>query len=450
MAFHLAFAQESKNITYLDNWQDPSLLSNSSKVRYNDVWGYTQNNEEFAFIGTTEGIQAFSIDLHSGKLTPIDSIQGKFVNAGVVHRDLKTYGHYLYTVCDEGISSLQVIDLQYLPDSLHLANEIEGTFGRVHNLFIDSANALLYACSVTPEVGGSLQSLIPMQVYNLNDPLNPVLEYEGPNDIPEVHDAYVRNNIAYLNCGFDGLRVYDFSTPSSPIFIQNLTFYQDQGYNHQGWMSPDGNVYVFGDETNGKRLKKCSVKNDHTLTNLKQFGSNWEEGSVAHNIMMDNSFAYVAYYNEGLRVFDIRSTLPKEVAFYDTYPDDSPFKMFGAWGVYTELPSGKILVSDRNYGLFVLEFDRHVFELRMDEFTIYPNPVLAGETLTIRMEEEINDFDVQLIDLNGKILSSTSYKDQNYGLLHLDQVSRGLYQMQITFENYLGETEVRKGKLIVH
>lgn len=444
----LSIAQGSHNVKLLDNWQDLNLLSNSSLVRYNDVWGYEKNGQEYAFIGTTEGINAFNIDVN-GKLLFIDSIQGRYVNSGVIHRDLKIYDHYLYTVCDEGISSLQIIDLNFLPDSLHKVADIGGAFGRVHNLFIDDANKLLYACSVTPEIGGALQSLIPMQVYSIMDPINPVLVYEGPGDIPEVHDAFVINNIAYLNCGFDGLRVYDFTNALSPSFLQNMSFYQDQGYNHQGWMTPNGNYYIFGDETNEKKLKKCLVGSDHTLTIDKTFGTNWEDGSVAHNIMLDNNFAFVAYYNEGLRIYDLRYRIPKEIGHYDTYPDDSPFKMFGAWGVYSALPSGRILVSDRIYGLFVLDFDRGIFQVTSDHFEIYPNPVNNSNQLKIRLDDYVTSFEVQIADMKGELLLEQSFLNQNYGIVDVSLFAKGVYQLSVEFTNYLGELELRKAKLIV-
>lgn len=183
------------------------------------------------------------------------------------------------------------------------------------------------------------------------DPINPVLLWEGPSDIPIVHDCYVRDNIALLNCGDEGLRVYDFTNPSTPIYINNLTFYQDQGYNHQGWLSPDGLTYVFADETNGKRVKKCIVGSDYSIQVQSFFGTNYENNSVPHNIMCTNQFAFVAYYNEGLRIFDIRNA-PIEIASYDTYPTSSIFKMNGAWGVFSNYLSGRIIVSDRQNGLF--------------------------------------------------------------------------------------------------
>lgn len=444
------FGQSSLNIELLDQWRVDTLTASSHNVPYNDCWGYIQNNNEYALVGSTEGIHAFKIV--NDKFEFVDFVEGKFNSAQVVHRDIKTYLNYAYVVCDEGMSSLQIIDLSYLPDSLHVAKEDSTNFTRVHNLFIDEDNALMYACMVTPSSGGVLLGMKSMQVYSLADPLSPVLIYDGPQDIPEVHDCYVRDNIAYLNCGFDGIRVYDFSNPINPFFLQNMNFYSDQGYNHQGWLSPDGSRYVFGDETKGKKLKNCTVGSNHQVEIKNTFGTNYLEESVPHNITLTNDFAFVAYYNEGFRVYDIRPTVPVEVAHYDTYPMEEPiFKMKGAWGMYSDFPSGKLLVSDRRNGLFLFDFNQDVFgNSPVDEqLDIYPNPVSSGDPLTIRLnEDEFYNLKVKVYDLNGKLIREQYIIDQSYVQLALS-LSAGMYVLHVQYFDYLGDEIFIRKRLVV-
>jgi len=432
---YFSFSQSRKNIELLDNWQNPSLVSNSSNVKYNDCWGYTANGSEYAIAGSTEGTHYFKIT-EEKKFDEVDFIAGKFVSMSVVHRDIKIYQHYAYAVCDEGESSLQIIDLNYLPDSVHVVAENDTSFARVHNLFIDEDNALLYACSITPKINGIMTSKIAMQVYSLANPELPILVYTGPNDIPEVHDAYVRDNIAYLNCGFDGLRVYDFTNPSTPIFVQNLTIYQEQGYNHQGWLSPDGQTYVFGDETGGIKLKKCIVDANHEITVKSYFGTNFLTNSVPHNIVLTNEFAFVAYYNEGLRIYDIRPRVPIEIAHYDTYPEEHFFNMNGAWGMYASYPSGNLLVSDRHHGLFLFDFNRSVFSSPLlDNTNLYPSPVEKSGEITIRLNEKIDNFSLVIFNGIGElIMSEQVVMNSNYVLFKAPK-SSGIYTAMISYTN---------------
>lgn len=442
-------AQEKKNIVLLDNQFEDSIITNSSLARYSGCWGFERNGEEYAAIGSTEGTHFYWIS-NSNKLIPSGFVEGRFSSSLVIHREIKTYRNFAYSVCDEGNSSLQIIDLSFLPDSVVKVADLQNAdFGKIHNLFIDTTNALLYACRVTPIVSGNPLSLIPMRVFSLADPVNPVLIWEGPSDIPEVHDCYVRDNIAILNCGMDGLRVYDFTNPSVPIYLSNLTFYPDQGFNHQGWLSPDKQTYIFADETNGKRVKKCSVDENYNIEIQQLFGTNYENNSVPHNIMCTNKFAFVAYYNEGLRIYDIEN-IPYEIAFYDTYTQNSSFQMNGAWGVYSNYLSGKIIVSDRQNGLYLLQFDQSVFNINADEqFSIYPNPVLIDETFTIRMaEDKISEFTVSIYNGFGEKIWAEDIIDQSYCIMQSPEVN-GVFSVKIEYADYLGEWKSETLKLIV-
>lgn len=441
-----ASAQGSLNVTLLDNWFTDTLLANSTEVRFNDCWGYAQDGKEYALAGSTEGTHFFQIV--DNRFQPVDFIAANFSSSSVIHRDIKTYEHYAYLVCDEGPSKLQIVDLSFLPDSVHLAAEHDLEFGRVHNLFIDEANALLYACRITPIVNGNPTAVIPMRVFSLADPLNPTLLFEGPTDVLEVHDCYARNNKAILNCGYDGLRVYDFSNPGAPVFIQNMEFYQDQGYNHQGWLTPDGTRYFFGDESNGRQLKECSVSSNHQLSIERTFGTNYENNSVAHNIMATNEFAFVAYYNEGLRIYDIQG-FPEEIAYFDTYPTEHFYKLNGAWGIYSLLPSERLLVSDRQNGLFLFHFDRSVFLGKPDEVAVYPTLLQAGSQVTVRLENGLSTaLDVRLIDLNGKVLQDLNFYNQSYGRLTAD-VPAGMYFVEVAYTDYLNDVQRVVKKVMV-
>ncbi len=446
----ILFGQDSKNIEFLDQWSADSLMVNSLGMRYNECWGFVHNSKEYAIAASTEGTHFFQID-DNGKFQDVAFVKGNFASPSVVHRDFKTYQNYIYGVCDEGISSLQIIDVSNLPNSVSLVVNDSVTIARAHNIFIDTVSALMYACTVSGSSGGTLLSPSSMRVYSLADPLNPSLIYTGPNDIPEVHDAYVRNNIAYLNCGFDGLRVYDFTNPTAPIFLQNMDIYQEQGYNHQGWLSPDGLKYVFADETNGKKLKYCEVQNNE-LTIQSYFGTNFEENSVPHNIVLSNRFAYVAYYNEGLRIYDLSQLPPREVAHFDTHPEEEgPFTMRGAWGIYPELPSGRIIVSDRKNGLFLFDFQEVIHSARNGrELIVFSNPMEQGSPIQFRIRDSrVDTFEYRIVDMAGRVVIMESVVKQNYEVTS-PILAVGAYTIEVSYENYLGDTIKLQEKIIIY
>jgi choice-of-anchor B domain-containing protein len=447
-------AQEIKNITLLDHWFSDSLLTNSSQVRFSGCWAFEQDGKEYGIIGSTEGAHFFELT-EADTFKFIDFVSGRFVSSQAINREYKHFKHYVYAVCDDGPSSLQIIDISYLPDSVHLVADLRNNlFGKTHNLFVDSLNELLYLCQVTPIINNLETSMIALRVFSLVDPINPTLLWQSPEEIQDVHDIYVRDNLAILNCGYDGMRVYDFSNPTNPLYLNNLQVYQQQGYNHQGWLCPDGKTYVFADETAGTLVKKANLKIDFSIDIESFFGRpNSPYNKTAHNIQCTNEFAFIAYYNDGLRIYDLRINPPREVAAYDTYIDNeltNNYSMWGAWGIHALLPSGRILVSDRNTGFYLFDFDRDFFlNQATDEVQIYPNPVRENQQFTIRMPyDKSNEFSFELFDLNGKKIIGDSILNQSFIEIEPPNVA-GVYLLKVNYlDSFYNEVSVVKRLVI--
>ena len=170
---HVLVAQNA-NITLLDNWQDSSLISNTSGVRYSGCFTFLHNDFEYAVLGTTEGASFFQLTNHD-ELHFIDEVLGSYVSSQAITREYNRYQNYIYAIGDEGNASLQIIDVSYLPDSVQLVNQIQDErVGKAHTLRIDTSEALLYLCSVTPIVNSQEQGLIPLRVFSLENPTDPV------------------------------------------------------------------------------------------------------------------------------------------------------------------------------------------------------------------------------------------------------------------------------------
>ena len=86
---------QSKNISLLDHWQDTSLISNSSQVRYSGLWTFSKGAEEYAVIGTTE--EPIFAAFGNNEVSFIDHIDGKYVSTQAITREYKRYQNY---ICD--------------------------------------------------------------------------------------------------------------------------------------------------------------------------------------------------------------------------------------------------------------------------------------------------------------------------------------------------------------
>ena len=442
-------AQSSKNVQLLDHWTTDTLIS-VQNILFNEVWYFQRNDRDYAIIGSTEGSHFFEIT-ESDALRFIGFIKGDFPSAQVHNRDFRDFGDYVYAVADQGeISALQIINISALPDSVYLEKTDSTNWNRVHTLCIDKESELLYACTFRPPLAHPDWVYSPMKVFSLSDPLNPELVFSGFDNIAEVHYAYVRGDTAYLNCGFDGLQIYNFANPANPVLLGSLTVYNDQGYNHSGWLFEDGQTYFFTDETDEKRIKMVDVSNIANPTIIRTFGTTNFQNAVAHHIIPVGNLLFVSYYNEGLRIFDTRSPV-KEIAHYDTYPLQNNFLMNGAWGVYPFRNGTRILVSDRSFGLFLFGFDADVFEAQLttDEVVLFPNTVTQGAEFTMIVNENVvNELSASVFDVAGNLVATDIFSNQSYLVFSADW-AQGIYHVVLRFKNYLGEEEVRAVKVLV-
>ena len=100
--------------------------------------------------------------------------------------------------------------------------------------------------------------------------------------------------------------------------------------------------------------------------------------SIPHNQIINGNYLYTAYYHDGLYVHDISNpSTPILMGYYDTFEPNHHDSYMGR-GAFTLLPSGNILLSDMQTGLYVFEvnYDNPLSNDKMlvNKNKIYPNP----------------------------------------------------------------------------
>ena len=389
-------------------WSDPNMTpSYAFGNPYNEVWGFVQGGREYGVFGTSWGTHIFDLDAPGGPF-PVDSFQGAFSGSGVIHRDYHDHNGYLYAVCDEGglASTLQIVDLSYLPDSVSVVYDENTQLATAHNIFIDSAQDRMYAFLAR---GPSFFTSV--GVFDISDPVNPNLVHEF-DEGTSAHDGYIVDDVMYLNDGWNGrLIVVDWSDVTAPVILGSLDAYPDQGYNHSGWLHDDGVTYVFADEDHGHDMKVCDVSDPTDIQVLTTFGSGVAPNSIPHNQLFRGDYLFTAYYHDGLYIHDLSDPAnPEYVAHYKTYQPSDHDSYRGAWGVYPLLPSGRILVSDMQYGFFVFSVDgldlgtpSGISEPVFTVTRVAPNPAVESIRLEVEAAERRSGRLV-LLDLKGREL----------------------------------------------
>jgi choice-of-anchor B domain-containing protein len=341
------WAQQTNNLILLSNWDNPNLPVSYDLV-YNEVFGWADGQgREYAILGSHE--RTYFIEVTNPALPVVrDSVEGA---PQCIHRDFKTYGHYCYGVADEGASRLQIMDMSYLPDSVHVVYNSNQYFERAHNVFIDTTRGRLYVVGSNTQPNGVI-------IFDIaTNPANPIL-LANLNLGSYTHDLSVRNDTAYMNNGGNGLKVVDFTNPTVPVTLAALPSYPQQGYNHSSWLTADGNYLAMCDETRNMSCKMVDVRNLANLNIASYFRSALlypDSTSIPHNPLIAGRYVCVAYYHDGIQIWDIANPAqPQHVAGYDTYPINVTYNnWYGAWGCYPFLPSGTVLGSDVHNGLFV-------------------------------------------------------------------------------------------------
>ena len=392
----------SDNVTLLFNWADTSLPTNGLGGSYTDVYGVAINGGEYAVIGSTMGTHIIDVS------NPTQSYEAAFVPGAqqysVTHRDFFHMDHYLYGVCDQGTSTLQIIDISNLPNSVNVVYDSDSLIATSHNMFIDTLNKKLYSTNG--------------DVLDISNPISPNFLF---NMGFSCHDLYVDNDTGYFNCGGNGLQIYEMTT-NSPQYVGSLTSYPHQGGNHSGWKKD--NIYTLADENHGYSLKMIDVSDLNNLQVIALFNSEVDSMSIPHNLIIRDNFVYVSYYHDGLQIFDITDpAAPIKAGYYDTYLPDNHNGFAGNWGVDPLLPSGIILVSDVQSGLFVLEFDYSPQSICEGDSILFDTSFVSNQDLYLTNTlDSMGYVDILVMELS---IDSNSSSIQNISISYSDSIFVG-------------------------
>ncbi len=447
------------NITLLDNWYEPSTLPEPTYgIKYQAVVGYAQNGKEYAIIGSTSG--TYFIDVTN----PTNIVQRDYVKgrrSQCIWREFAIYGKYCYMVSDDGApNSLQIADLSYLPDSVHVVYDDNTIFERSHTIFVD--NGRLYCGSVTKKSGGGSYS---MAVYSLTNPVLPVFLRSLNQDYPSissVHDMWVDNDTVFASAAYQGLFMYRYDAINNKfVAMDQLTNYPDQGYNHSGTLTPNRKTFVFCDEVPAnKAVKVIDVSQFGNITVKSTFKSN--PGATPHNpYVVGNNRVVIAYYQDGVQIFDISNpSLPVKTGYFDTdtlhgLNDNYTFNpaYHGNWGAWPYLPSGKLLASDMQNGLYVLDASAALNTttgiapvVRENSMVVYPNPFEDNFTLDIELAESSTAV-YQVIDLSGReVLAGGLNLQQGNNEVNLSaaQLAPGFYTVKLSCGTFSAVRKITK------
>jgi choice-of-anchor B domain-containing protein len=424
----------SQNISLLSIWDDSSNVVPEPVygIRYQGCtgWADTSNGREYAVIGSSRP-GTYIIEVTNPTAPVLRAYVPGIGNANKsIWHEFQTFGKYLYIVSDDGgPNTFQIADMSYLPDSVHLVRNDSSIFKRSHTIFIDGDK--LYCGFVTYAVTGGAS----MAVYSLANPVTPLLLRNLNNDYPAislVHDMFSRHDTIYASCGGQGLYIYKFNSNNTFTQLGNLPN-PGGSYNHSSYLSADGTVLVNCDEVPaGIPIRLVDVTDVTNPGVYTTFVSN--VGATPHNPYIKNGKAVIACYQDGVQIFNIDNPLnPMRIGYFDTHPQNIsgyPNPAYqGCWGAYVNLPSGILLASDMQLGLFVLDTDTLLTSAgengkEKNSLSLFPNPAMKNISIHYESSKEFSAF-VSIIDLRGRKISSFN-----------ERIKRGSNKLNVDISSY--------------
>ncbi len=345
-----------------------TAIGGTSATEGNDCWGWTDplTSKEYAIMGCTSHTAFIDISdptspMYLGKVISHDSIVSGW-------RDIKVYNNYAFIVSEAAGHGMQVFDLTRLRGiavpQIFAADARYTGFGSCHNIAINEASGFAYCIGTNTFSGGP-------HVVNIQNPLAPVFSF-GYSAQNYCHDAQVVlyngpdtehvGKEIFFGSNTNKLVVLDVTNKLSPVLLSIFT-YTNTAYTHQGWLTPDHNYFILGDEGdetsfgfNTRSILVDLTDLDNPVLKGNYFGTTT---AIDHNGYTKGNEYYLANYRAGMRIMSTSNIASagtmNEIGYFDTYPTNNAANYDGVWSVFPYFASGNIVLSDIERGLFVVK-----------------------------------------------------------------------------------------------
>jgi hypothetical protein len=193
-------------------------------------------------------------------------------------------------------------------------------------------------------------------VYDVSNPAQPALvnQFELRPGGSYLHDLSIMDDIGYASMWDDGLGLIDLRDPlatplpmlnrhpdvtTAPTYLRSL---------HSAWLLPDRRHVVTCHERNNTGMNLFDTQDNPIGTSPWNYQSHQASNDTTiHDVFAVGNYAYVAYYDEGVRVLDLTDPLrPIEVGSYLM-----PFSSFAIW-----VENGTVYAIDASNGLYIFDF----------------------------------------------------------------------------------------------
>lgn len=413
----ISYTQAVMNMTLLGNKNEHNAGGTPAGWHYSSCWGWTApNGREYAIIGYWNGTAVYDIT-NANNIVQCDTIPGptSYYN----YREFTVLDHYLYIVSEGSGSNqgLQIVDLQYLPDSVrHVKNWTFSGYTTTHTIKSDGNYLYLNGANYN---GGAIV------ILDVTDRENPVKRGNGP--APYSHDCFVKNDTVYAANVYNPgskMSIIKVSDKDNPVQVGQHVY--PNAVCHNVWFSDNRRWLLTTDEGGSNHLKLWDAANLANITFVYEYIP--FETAMVHNAYFKGDTVFMAHYRAGIVALDVHNlpVQPTVIGYYDTYPG-SGLDYQGAWNVFPYYNSGKFIGSDISTGLYVLRFGNPIgishngtevpAEYKLEQN--YPNPFNPVTKINFSIAslsgKNSSFVNLSVFDVSGRLVKTLVNQSLNAG-----------------------------------
>ncbi|UTA48397.1 choice-of-anchor B family protein [Simiduia sp. 21SJ11W-1] len=334
-------------------------------VEASDIWGWQDeiNGDDYAFLALTTGTAFIRM---TNPQAPEFAAYLPTATQSSGWRDVKLINEHAVVVSEAPGHGMQVVHIKDLVNrsggetiaAIHHYQE----FGSAHNIVVNEDTNFAYVVG-SDTCGGGLHMI------DMNNPHMPVFAgcYEGDGYTHDAQcaiywgeDTDYRGREICFGANEDTLTLVDVTDKTAPQLIAKRN-YPQVGYTHQGWLSEDHNYFILGDETDEQQYgvnTRTLVFDVRDLDNPVFVSAfNNTTGSIDHNLYVKGNHVYQANYTSGVRILrhgNLALGELREVAYFDTWPENNSVLFDGVWSVFPFFDSGLVITANIDGQFFIL------------------------------------------------------------------------------------------------
>ena len=317
-----------------------------------NICGYASGGKEYALLGTNSGMSIYDVTAPDAPrlVIEIPAVASQW-------REIKVYDKYAYVTTEGSGQGLQIVKLDSLAQGVARFKNYTGgdstlsVITKIHSLHIDVPKGFCYIYGGSSTISGT-QHAGAVVLDIKTDPWNP--KFVGAYTPVYVHDGYVTGDTLFgghINNGY--FSIIDFKDKKNPKVLAQTT--TPTAFTHNTWISDNHKTIFTTDENAGSYLAAYDITDVANIKLVDKIRTISGTNAIVHNTHILNDFAVTSWYTEGVTIVDVhRPQNMVQVGQYDTYAGTAGADFLGAWGVYPYLPSGNLVVSNIEGGLYVL------------------------------------------------------------------------------------------------